>query len=413
MTELALAAKTVRSSSVSPMRAESARAPMVTKRHYLRKISLTQFRSYGSASLELDGRPVTLTGENGAGKTNILEALSILGPGRGLRNARINELASLDGDGSWAISARLNQGDDECVIGVGTTSDAPDRRQCRINGQSASGPGEFADLIRFVWLTPAQDRLFMEGASERRRFFDRMIAVHDAGFRKAANAYEQAMRQRQKLLEVGNSDDRWLQALEQQMAEHGVAIADARRTMAVTLAAQNVAGDDGLFPAADIALEGDVEAALVNFAAGDVEDDFADKLKKGRGLDREAGRTLYGPHRSDLMVGHRPKGRPARLCSTGEQKALLIGLVLANAKALAAKRSAPSFMSDQADNAPLVLLLDEIAAHLDEERRSRLFDILDELGFSVFMTGTDYSLFSAWQDRAQHLKVHDGGVYPV
>ena len=371
----------------------------------LTHLSLTNFRSYGSLSIAFDGRPVTLTGENGAGKTNILEALSLLGPGRGLRGARLFELPRLEGDGSWAIAARINEDGDERRLGVGASAQAQDRRQCRIDGNPASGPTAFTDMLRFVWLTPSQDRLFMEGASERRRFFDRMVSAHDPAFSKTANAYEQAMRQRQKLLEAGSRDAAWIGALEQQMAEHGVAIADARRTMAITLSAREVSGDNDAFPAADIALEGVLEAALTNFAVSDVEDDFAERLRMGRIRDREAGRALVGPHRSDLIVGHRPKGRPARLCSTGEQKALLIGLVLANARALAERRTMST--------TPLVLLLDEIAAHLDEGRRASLFDILDELNFPVYMTGTDQSLFKAWGNRAQHFTVQNGQVLPA
>ncbi len=377
----------------------------------IRHMTLTDFRSYPMLDVAFDGRPVTLTGENGAGKTNILEALSLLGPGRGLRGARLSELARLEGTGGWAVSLRLNDGgrdhnldaeDDELALGVGAIAHAPDRRVCRIEGQNASGPSAFISYLRFLWLTPAQDRIFMEGASDRRRFFDRMVSAHDAGFSQLTNAYELAMRQRQKLLETGNRDDGWLSALECQMAENGVAIADARRAMAVLLVGQDVAGADGVFPAADISLEGDIEAALTHRPAIDVEDDFAARLKYQRGLDRDAGRALYGVHRSDLVVGHRRKARPARLCSTGEQKALLIGLVLANAKALAEKRQSCH------DRAAFILLLDEIAAHLDEERRACLFDILDGLGFQVFMTGTDRSLFTAWGERAQHFTVADG-----
>ncbi len=375
----------------------------------LTRLQLNNFRSYRSQSIDFDGRPVTFSGENGAGKTNILEALSLLGPGRGMRSARLHEYPRLEGDGSWAISLRLDDGEDERVLGVGAFAQTPERRQCRIDGRAATGPTAFTALVRFLWLTPAQDRLFMEGASDRRRFFDRMISAHDGGFRKTANAYEQSMRQRQKLLEAGRHDETWLTALEQQMAEHGVAIADARRSMALILAEQDIAGSDGLFPAADIALEGEIEAALVNFTAGEVEDDFAERLKRGRGLDREAGRCLYGPHRSDLIVGHRPKARPARLCSTGEQKALLIGLVLANASALVSRRH-QSAGKAATDTTPLVLLLDEIAAHLDEERRARLFDILEGLEFPVFMTGADHSLFSAWGERAQHFSVTENKV---
>ncbi|MEM1193253.1 MAG: DNA replication/repair protein RecF [Pseudomonadota bacterium] len=374
----------------------------------LRRLGMTDFRSYAMASLELDGRPVAISGPNGAGKTNILEALSLLGPGRGLRGARLGELARVEGPGGWAVSAKIDDGEDERVLGVGALAEAPDRRTCRIDGSSATGPSAFTPLIRFVWLTPAQDRLFMEGAGERRKFLDRMIGAHDGGYARIASTYEQALRQRQKLLESGSRDAAWLTAVEHQIAEAGTAIADARRAMAATLMAADVAADetDTLFPAADLALAGDLEAALDTQPAGEVEDGFAATLAANRHRDREAGRALSGPHRTDLVVTHRRKGRPARLCSTGEQKALLIGLVLANARALARQAA-------HTGPAPLVLLLDEVAAHLDEGRRAALFDILDGLGFQVFMTGTDHSLFSAWGDRAQFLTVHDGRISTV
>jgi len=371
----------------------------------IRHLQLTNFRSYAATSIAFDGRPVTFSGQNGAGKTNILEALSLIGPGRGLRSAKLSELWRLDGDGSWAVSARLGCHDQEmCSLGVGVLADAPDRRLTRIDGQNVSGPSAFSRYIRYVWLTPAQDRLFVEGASDRRRFFDRMVASHEAGFTRIISAYEHTMRQRQKLLEQGKNDDEWLSALEQQMSEHGVAIADARRRMAMTLAAQDIVGEGAAFPAADIALEGYVEAALDHNVAADVEDEFAERLKYQRRIDREAGRALYGPHRSDLIVGHRAKQCPARLCSTGEQKGLLIGLVLANAQSLSLQA---------ASETPMVLLLDEIAAHLDEERRASLFDIIDVLGFQVFMTGTDRSLFQSWKTRAQHFKVSSQNDSPT
>lgn len=374
----------------------------------LRRLTLTDFRSYARADIELDGRPVAISGANGAGKTNILEAISLIGPGRGLRSARLDELPRIEGAGGWAVSARLESGGDERRLGVGATASAPDRRVCRIDECSVSGPAAFSDAVRFMWLTPAQDRLFMEGASERRRFLDRMTLAHDAAHGRAANDYELAMRQRQKLLDERRRDEAWLGALETQMAAAGVAIAAARRETAGALAAADVADAadaDGAFPGADIALEGDLEAALERTPAGDVEEEFAERLKANRRLDTEAGRALLGPHRSDLLVTHREKGRPARLCSTGEQKALLIGLVLANARALALRSRFAG-----GSPAPLILLLDEIAAHLDESRRVALFDILDALGFQAFMTGTDQSLFSGWGDRAQALSVAGGRI---
>lgn len=372
----------------------------------LRRLTLTDFRSYARAEIELDGRPVVISGANGAGKTNILEALSLIGPGRGLRSARLDELPRIEGAGGWAVSARLQCGDYDRRLGVGAAASAPDRRICRIDESSVSGPTAFAEAIRFMWLTPAQDRLFMEGAGERRRFLDRMTLARDAAHARAAHDFELAMRQRQKLLEQRSRDEAWLSALESQMAEAGVAIAAARRETAGALAAADVAASSDAFPSADLALEGELEAALERRPAGEVEEEFAARLKTNRRADAEAGRAVFGPHRSDLLVVHREKGRPARLCSTGEQKALLIGLVLANARALALNAR---FRAGAAP-APLILLLDEIAAHLDESRRAALFDILDGLGIQAFMTGTDQSLFAAWGERAQGLAVAGGRI---
>lgn len=375
-------------------------APVVGAR--FRRLTLTDFRSYERLDLELDGRPVALSGPNGAGKTNLLEAISLLGPGRGLRHARLDELPRISGAGRWAVAARLAIDDDERALGVGGNGGDVDRRVCRIDGASASGPSAFADCLRLIWLTPAHDRLFMEGAGERRRFIDRMAMALDPAMARVSNDYETAMRQRQRLLEENNRDDAWLCALELQMAENGVALAAARRDMAGALVAASV-DDDGAFPAADIAIEGELESALAYGPAAEVEEDFAARLKLNRRIDAEAGRAIAGPHRSDLLVTHRAKGRSARLCSTGEQKALLIGLVLANARALSLKPG----------GAPLVLLLDEIAAHLDADRRAALFDILDELAFQCFMTGTDASLFDAWGARAQAFEARDGAVFEI
>ncbi len=360
-----------------------------------RRLTLTDFRSYERIDLEFDGRPVALSGPNGAGKTNILEAISLLGPGRGIRHARLDELPRIGGAGGWAVSARFLSDGDELTFGVGSGDGDIDRRVCRIDGAAASGPSAFADRLRLVWLTPAQDRLFVEGAGERRRFLDRMAMALDPAIARVSSDYETALRQRQRLLDERSRDEAWISALEMRIAENGVALAAARRDMAGALVAAAVEDDGAAFPAADIALEGDIEAMLAYQPAADVEDDFAERLKSNRRVDAEAGRALVGPHRSDLLVTHRAKGRPARFCSTGEQKALMIGLVLANARALSLKPG----------GAPLVLLLDEIAAHLDERRRAALFDILDNLGFQCFMTGTDAALFNAWGSRAQAFEV--------
>lgn len=369
----------------------------------LRRLTLTDFRSYERVDMALDGRPVTLSGVNGAGKTNILEAISLVGPGRGLRGARLDELPRIEGAGGWAVSARLEHQDDELRLGVGAVASSPERRVCRIEERSSVGPSAFTDYLRLLWLTPAQDRLFMEGAGERRRFLDRMALAHDAAHGRAASAFEKAMRQRQRLLDERSRDDGWLSALESQMAEAGVAVAAARRETALMLASTDIGTEAGIFPSAEISLEGVLEAALDNRPAAEVEEDYCDRLCHQRMADREAGRALLGPHRSDLMVTHGEKGRPARLCSTGEQKALLIGLVLANAQALSARPG----------GAPLVMLLDEIAAHLDEGRRAALFDILDDIGFQTFMTGTDQSLFDGWKGRAQGFGVEDGAIFEL
>ncbi len=392
--------------SQTAIRREEHAASPATKRSPARsarftRIALTDFRSYAQAEIALDGRPVAIAGPNGAGKTNLLEAISLIGPGRGLRRARLDELPRIGGAGGWAVSARIDDGEDERRLGVGAVASKPDRRVCRIDDAAASGPGAFAGHVRFLWLTPAQDRLFMEGAGERRRFLDRMTLAHDPAHGQASSDYEQAMRQRQRLLEEGGRDDRWLTALEMQMAETGVAVAAARRETAAMLAAADVASGETLFPAADIALEGELEVALATGKAADVEEEFAAKLRARRRLDADAGRALAGPHRSDLLVTHREKETPARLCSTGEQKALLIGLVLANAHALGRRGG----------SAPLVLLLDEIAAHLDPDRREGLYAILDELGFQTFMTGTDKDLFTAWGGRAQYFEARDGALH--
>lgn len=368
----------------------------------VRGLALHDFRSYGSARLALDGRPVALVGANGAGKTNVLEALSMLGPGRGVRGAALDNLPREGGSGGWAVSAELISAEGETRLGVGAAASAPNKRIVRIDGAAASGPAALADHIRFVWLTPAQDRLFLDGAGERRRFLDRMACSRDAAHAQAHGAFEIAMRQRQKLLEDGSRDDAWLSALEWKMAESGVVIAAARHETAGAIAAADIAADWG-FPTGEMALAGELETALEREPAAAVEDSYAERLKRQRPLDAAAGRALIGPHRSDLKVVHRAKGRDARLCSTGEQKALLIGLVLANARALQIEsgfRGGPA--------APLVLLLDEIAAHLDDSRRAALFDILDAIGFQVFMTGTDAELFSAWGPRAQAFRVDDG-----
>ena len=379
----------------------------------IRRISLHDFRSYETLDLPLDGRPVVLTGANGAGKTNLLEALSMLSAGRGMRGAKLEDLARQRGgdvpsSGGWSVSAVLrDEHDEETRLGTGLDANS-DKRRTRIDGAPASGPTALLDYLRFVWLTPAQDRLFVEGASERRRFLDRMTLSHDPAHGQAAATYEKAMRQRTRALEAWPHVDRTLLGvLEAQMAAAGVAIAAARLDMARRLAAGAREIDEAVFPAAGVALDGLLEGQLHDEKAAAVEERFEETLAAMRPRDAEAGRALRGPHRSDLLVTHKAKGQPARLCSTGEQKALLVGLVLANARSLSHRASVGGATGD---GAALILLLDEIAAHLDPARRAALFDILEDTGLQVFMTGTDRDLFAAWGARAQAFEVIGGAV---
>jgi len=368
--------------------------------NWLSRLVVTDFRSYARAEVELDGRPVVLTGENGAGKTNLLEAVSLLSPGRGLRGAAYAEIARDGGAGGWAVAATIETPEGPVRIGTGIApgAEAARSRAVRIDGANASGAGALGAHLRVVWLTPAMDRLFVEGAGERRRFLDRLVMGFDPAHGTRVNAYERVLRERNRLLADGVMDESWLGGLEEQMAEHGVAIAAARVEALARLRGAIDAASEAHFPRADIALEGTLEEALAEKPAVDVEDDFIRRLAASRARDAGAGRTLEGPHRSDLLVRHRAKDREARLCSTGEQKALLIGIVLANARLLAAQGRAP------------LLLLDEIAAHLDEERRRALFDEIVALGLQAFMTGTDPMLFAALGSAAQCFDVKRGAV---
>lgn len=377
-------------------------APAAAPRVSLSRLVVTDFRSYARAELHLDGRPVVLTGENGAGKTNLLEAVSLLSPGRGIRGVPYAEIARDVGAGGWAVAATLEAEDGAVRVGTGIEPGAETSRsrQVRVDGEQA-GPSALAELVSMVWLTPAMDRLFVEGASERRRFLDRLVMGFDPAHGTRAGAYERALRERNRLLADEVFDDAWLSGLEGQMAEHGVAIAAARVETLARLRGALDAAQEGPFPRALVSIDGALEAEVGSQAAVDVEDAFRARLKEMRGRDAGAGRALDGPHRSDLLVRHAAKDREARLCSTGEQKALLIGMVLANARLLAARGRPP------------LLLLDEIAAHLDEERRAALFDEIVGLNLQAFMTGTDPSLFQSLGGRAQSLAVAGGEITQV
>lgn len=374
-------------------------------RLWIERLRLGDFRNYTSLSLDLDHRPVVLTGPNGAGKTNLLEAVSLLVPGRGLGRAPFTDMTRRGATGGWAVNARLNCVEGVVDIGTGFTGgDDTSARTVRIDGEAARGPGILGDYARAVWLTPAMDGLFTASPGERRRFLDRLIQSLDPGYRTCLSHFERAMRQRNKLLETGETSSAQYEGLEIQMAETGVAMAAARLDTVTRLAALMQPGKGGdasvPFPWATLALDGMLEQRLESDAAVDVEDVYLEVLARGRTRDRAAKRTLDGPHRSDLIVGHGPKSAPARSCSTGEQKALLIGLVLAHARLV--KQGHEGF-------AP-VILLDEIVAHLDEERRAGLFAEIGRLQAQAWMTGTDAAHFAAAGDSAQHLGVLDGGI---
>ena len=364
----------------------------------------TDFRNYETLSLELDERPVVLSGPNGAGKTNLLEAVSLLAPGRGLGRARFGDMTRRGAGGGWAVSVKLH-----CASGlvdIGTGFDAASEagaRSVRIDGEPVRGTGVLGQYVRAVWLTPAMDGLFTGPAGERRRFLDRLIQSLDPGYRSCVSQFERAMRQRNRLLEDGETSASLFEGLEIQMAETGVAMAAARLdTVARLGGGKDMIRSASTFPWAELTLEGVLEHRLEAHAAVDTEDAYREMLARSRERDRAAKRTLDGPHRSDLLVGHGPKSAPARECSTGEQKALLIGLVLAHARLV--KQLSNGF-------APLILL-DEIVAHLDEERRAGLFGELQRLEAQAWMTGTDAGHFESWGENAQLLNVENGCVSP-
>lgn len=367
------------------------------------RLTLGNFRSYATAQLEVAGEPVVLAGPNGAGKTNLLEAVSFLAPGRGLRRAKLSEIDRRGGNGAWTISVQLATAEGMVQVGTGrdAASDSGERRIVRIDGAPAKTQAELARLASFVWLTPQMDRLFTDGASARRRFLDRLVLGFDPEHANALSAYERAMRERLRLLRDGPADASWLAALEETMAAQGVAIAAARRETVLRID-QACAAAAGPFPQARLAMIGEVEASLAAVPALAAEDALRQRLAEQRRLDAEAGVTTYGPHRSDLAVEHVGNGMPAPQCSTGEQKALLLAILLAQARLLAAARGA----------APL-MLLDEVAAHLDAERRTALFDELLALKTQAWLTGTDGALFSALRGRAQFFAVAEARLSPM
>jgi len=375
------------------------------------RLVLTDFRNYRSARLDLDAGPVVLpvvlTGPNGAGKTNLLEAISFLSPGRGLRNARLGDIDRRDAGSeaettSWAVAATIETRRHTVRIGTGREAPEDERRVVRIDGETARGQAALAEYLGVLWLTPQMDRLFSEGPLGRRRFLDRLVLGLDPAHAGRVARYEHAMRERSRLLrpmaQAGRADPAWLAALEQIMAEQGVAVAAARRE-AVERLDRVCAEADGPFPRARLSLIGAIEAWLDTMPALAAEEKFKAGLAEHRSADALSGGAALGPHRSDLGVVHAEKGIPAEQASTGEQKALLISIVLAQAS-----------LQRELRGEPPILLLDEVAAHLDAARREALFEMLAGLQSQAWLTGTDAALFQPLRGTARFLSVADGAL---
>ena len=380
-------------------------APVAASR--IVRLILQDFRTYASLDLPVSRSLVALVGENGAGKTNVLEAISLFMPGRGLRRAELGEMARQGGPGSFAISLTLDAPYGEHRLGTGLehqNENARASRICRIDGATASSPTAFAEFLRVVWLTPDLDALFRGPAGDRRRFLDRLVLAVDAEHGTRVNALERALRSRNRVLEENPDDRLWLDALEREVAELAIAVAAARRETVERLAALifETRAEDSPFPFATMGLEGEIDSLVTTLPAVDAEDRYRAILRDNRPRDRAAGRTLVGPQASDLLVRHGPKDIPANTASTGEQKALLIGLVLAHAQLVASMSGIAPFV-----------LLDEVAAHLDPRRRAGLFAALESLGGQVWMTGADPSLFAELEGRADVLQVSPGVIEPL
>lgn len=364
---------------------------------YIEHLRLTDFRCYDALDVSFTGAPVVLFGANGAGKTNLLEAVSFLSPGRGLRRAKVDDLARRFGENiapTWGITAHLGGTQDAVKLAVGQVPEQPRRRLIRIDDKAVSSTA-LADHMTMMWLTPAQDRLFVGPSSDRRKFLDRFTLVHTPSHGFSSLRYEKLRSERNRLLSEGINDPAWYDALETDMAEHGASIAIARAKTVNHLIGELDDQVDSAFPRAGLALEGEAENHAQNgWDTDEISDFIRSNLHNNRPVDMRAGRTLSGIHKSDLRVTHLDKNMPAADCSTGEQKALLISLILAHARA-------------QADRVP-ILLLDEVAAHLDVHRRAALIEHLLALGTQLFMTGTDQDLFEAFQGRAEMFEVSEG-----
>lgn len=376
-------------------------SPLVTR------LILQDFRTYPALDLPVSQRLVALVGENGVGKTNLLEALSLFTPGRGLRRAELAAMARTDGPGSFAVSATLETAYGEHRLGTGYEQPAIDGRPgrlCRIDALPAPSPAAFAEHVRVVWLTPDLDALFRGPAGDRRRFLDRLVLAVDSEHGARVNALERALRSRNRILDEAPGDTLWLDAIEHEAAEVAIAVTAARRETVERLSALILAtrDDDSPFPHATLSLSGEIDDLVAALPAVDAEDHYRTILRENRERDRAAGRTLVGPQASDLLVRHGPKNISAETASTGEQKALLIGLVLVHARLVGAMTGL----------SPLVLL-DEVAAHLDPRRRTGLFAALEALQSQVWMTGADPALFAELAGRADLFYVEQGRTAPL
>jgi DNA replication and repair protein RecF len=367
----------------------------------VRRLTVHNFRNYHAAALDADARTIVLVGPNGAGKTNLIEAISFLAPGRGLHRATLDEVAFNEGDGSWAVAAEIEGALGLATLGTGIersdSDDATTQRKSRIDREPVSSAAAFADHLRVIWLVPAMDTLFTGAPSERRRFLDRLVLAVDADHAGRVNALERALRSRNRLLEEPRPDTHWLDAVEHETAELAIAVASLRVETVRRLDGVLTSRKDSPFPPAQIALDGWLEQLIPLHPAGEIEARYREVLRDSRGRDATAGRTLDGPHRTDLKVIYAAKEIAAADASTGEQKALLIGLVLAHARLL----------SEMTGAAP-VLLLDEVVAHLDPARRAALHGELAELGAQVWMTGADPALFQEMTVNAAVVEVRSG-----
>jgi len=367
----------------------------------VRRLTLHNFRNYPSASLAAGAGTIALVGPNGAGKTNLIEAISFLAPGRGLHRATLSEVAFNEGDGSWAVAAEIEGALGLATLGTGIDPPPEDgattARQCRIDREPVSSAAAFADHLRVIWLVPAMDSLFTGAPSERRRFLDRLALAVDAEHASRVNALERSLRSRNRLLEEAHADSHWLEAVEHETAELAIAVASLRVETVRRLAAVLDTRKDSPFPPVEVAIDGWLEQLIPAHPASELEQRYRAVLRDNRGRDAAAGRTLDGPHLSDLKVVYAAKDIPAADASTGEQKALLIGLVLAHARLLREMTGA----------AP-VLLLDEVLAHLDPARRLALHRELAELGAQAWMTGADPALFRDIESLAGIVEVKSG-----